>query len=26
VLPHVDRELLNQVLARRWLRAGDGAR
>jgi len=26
VMPHVDRELLNGVLARRWLRAGDGAR
>ena len=26
VLPHIDQELLNRVLARRWLRAGDGGR
>lgn len=26
VLPHIDKELLNRVLARRWLRADDGAR
>jgi len=26
VLPHIDREMLNRVLARRWLRADDGSR